>query len=189
MLAGVGLHQAGFLVLALTGLLRWVDLNAVINRQAEFQFHGPADFVAYPEIAELLVAGELLRVDHIIGYVHVQVAGVFVNAAMALVIGVTESGGEALLYGLEGLRRELGLVFGAETDNQVIGLAGGAGVPGLYVHGLRDAFRVVIAAKHPLGPAHQALFTGRPGIGYVGGKAGVVVIARVYEYTLADHAI
>lgn len=189
LLAGVRLHQAGFLVPALTGLLGWVDLDAVIHGQPEFPLRSPADLVAYPEIAELLVACIFFGIDHVVRNVHVQIARVLVNAAMTLMLGIAERGGEVLLYGLECLRRELGLVFGPETDDQMIGFAGCAGIPGLHVHGLRNALGVVIAAEHPLGPAHQALFSRRPGIGDVGCKAGIVVVARVYEHALADHAI
>ncbi|CAK7043964.1 MAG: hypothetical protein DESF_01837 [Desulfovibrio sp.] len=102
--------------------LRRVFINAVVNGKAELPLQFPAYLVPYPKIPEFFVAGIFFGMDHIIRNVHMQVGRVFVNTAMALVVGIAESEREPLINGLESLRREPGLVFGPEADNQVIGL-------------------------------------------------------------------
>ena len=72
-------------------------------------------------IVERLVPGVAFGVHHIVRYVHVDVVGVLVNPAMALMLGKAKSGGETLFNGLESLRGKLGLVFRAKADKQVVG--------------------------------------------------------------------
>jgi hypothetical protein len=49
--------------------------------------------------------GMLLRVDHVVGNVHMEIGRVLVDAVMPLMLGVPQSGGKALFYGSERLRR------------------------------------------------------------------------------------
>ena len=132
----------------------------------------------------------LLYRDHVVGYVHMEIGGVFVNAAMPLVVGVSQGGGKAFFDGPEHLRRQLCLVLRAETDNKVVGFVfRGAGVHGLNVHGLGYAVLVIIIPKASGAPVHEAFFTFMSGICNVVGKTGVVVIFRADLLFLADHRI
>ena len=58
--------------------------------------------------------GTLFRVDHVVRHVHVEIGRVFMDAAMPLMLGVSQRGGKAFLYGPEYLRRKPGLVLRAD---------------------------------------------------------------------------
>lgn len=134
------------------------------------------------------MAGVLLRVDHVVGNVHVEVGRILMDAAMPLMPGITQGGGKAFLNGPEHLRRQLGFVLRAETDNKVVGFAlSAAGVHGLNVHGLGNAASVVIVAKASGAPVHEALFAFMSGVGNVIGQTGVIVVFRADAHFLADH--
>ena len=116
-----------------------------------------------------------------------EIARVFMNAAMALMLSVSQGGGKAFLDGLERLRRQLGLVLRAEADNHVVGFRAATRIHGLGFHGFLYARRVVVIAKASGAPAQKGFFSVMSGIGDIGGQAGVVVIFRLYADTLADH--
>lgn len=132
--------------------------------------------------------GMLFRVDHVVGYVHMEIGRVFVDAAMPLMFGVPQSGGKAFLNGPEHLRRQFRFVLRAKADNKVVGLALlAAGIHGLNVHGLGNAVPVIIIPKASGAPVHEAFFIFMSSGGNVVGKAGVVVVFRAYSHFFADH--
>ena len=82
-LPGLRLNGGGFLRQRVFSAL----LPAIVHAQAVFALQFPAQLVACGVIPERLMPGVQLRVNHRIGYVHVDIVGVFVNPAMALVFG------------------------------------------------------------------------------------------------------
>ena len=61
-------------------------LTAIIHDQSVFSFYVPAYLVPCKKIPVRLMTGQCDRVDHIIGYMDMQVVRVFVNTAMALML-------------------------------------------------------------------------------------------------------
>jgi len=62
------------------------------------------------------MSGMFLRVDHVVGYVHMEIGSVFMDAIMPLVIGVPQRCGKAFFNGPEHLRRQFCLVLQAKAD-------------------------------------------------------------------------
>mgnify|MGYP007010040013 CR=1 FL=1 len=134
--------------------------------------------------------GMTFRVHHIIRYVHVDIVGILMNPAMALMLGIAEHGGKAFLNGLESLRGKLGLVFRAEADQQVIGfLFAGTGVQRLSGLGLDNGKLVIIFGGASGAPTGKAFFAFMPGIGYVAGQSAVVIVRGPVANVFADHRI
>lgn len=134
------------------------------------------------------MSGMFFRVDHVVGYVHMEIGGVFMDATMPLMLGITQRGGKAFFNGHEHLRRQFCLVLQAKADHKMVGFVfRGADVYGLNVHGLGNAVLVIIIPKASGAPAHETFFAFMPGIGNVLGKTGVVVILGADIHFFADH--
>lgn len=101
LLACMGFNKSGFF--AQRPL--FVIATPIIDDKAVFLLQLPAYPVSFPEIAERFMPGMLLRVDHVVGNVHMEIGRVLVDAVMPLMLGVPQSGGKALFYGSERLRR------------------------------------------------------------------------------------
>ena len=134
--------------------------------------------------------GAPLGVDHRICNVHVDIVGVLVNPAMALMLGKTQRDGEAFLNGLEVFRREPGLVFRPERNEQVIGLfLAAAGVHGLCGLDFHNGKIVIVVSGTTGAPVRKTFFAVMPGVGDVAGQCAVVVVRGFAGNMSADHRI
>ena len=117
-----------------------------------------------------------------------EIGRVFVDAAMPLMLGVSQGYGKAFLYGLERFRGQFGLVLREEADNKMIGLAQfGAGVHGLNVYSFGNAVLVIVVPKASGTPVHETFFAFMSSIGNVDRKARIVIIFRGNVFSGADH--
>ena len=121
---------------------------------------------------------------------HVDVVGVFVNPAMPLVLGKSESGGELFLNGLEKFWREFGLVLRPETDQQMIRFFfPTTGIHALHGLGLDDGQIVIVIGGASGAPTRKALLAVMPGVGNVAGQGSVIIVRGLVMNVLADHLI
>ena len=132
--------------------------------------------------------GMLFRVDHVVGHVHMEIGRVFVDAAMSLMLGISQCGGKAFFDGPEKRWRQLSLVLGAEADYKVIGLAlSAASVHGLNIYDFGNSLLVIIVTKASGAPVHEPFFTFMTDASNVVSKAGIVITLGTDAYFFADH--
>ena len=91
-------------------------LPAIVHGQAVFSLYLPAKPISRGIVPKRLMPGVPLRVNHVVGNMHVNIIGVLVDAAMPLMLGKSESGGKAFLDSFECFRRKLGFILRAEAD-------------------------------------------------------------------------
>ena len=132
---------------------------------------------------------ELLRVDHVVGHVHVQIVGVFMDPAMPLVLLESQGLGELKLDLLESLRSEFGLVLGPEANYEMIGfLSGGSSVERLGVGDFTDGQLVVVAGPTAGAPAHERFFINMVGRMDVPSQPSVVIVFNLPGNTPTNHS-
>jgi hypothetical protein len=91
----VGLQSGGFFANGRNILLL---LPAIINLQAVFLLQFPAQVVTFAKIPERFPHGQPLLVDQVVSNMQMQIARIFMDAAMPLVFRQIQNSGETRLY-------------------------------------------------------------------------------------------